>query len=54
VVDALLAQLRATGREPGDPEVAAVLTTSDEHELPDHALAALSRALREAEAAVPA
>jgi UDP-N-acetyl-alpha-D-muramoyl-L-alanyl-L-glutamate epimerase len=54
VVDALLAELRATGREPGEPQVAAVLTTSDEHELPPHALAALTRALSEAQPAVPA
>jgi hypothetical protein len=54
VIDALLAELRATGREPGEPEVAAVLTTSDEHELPPHALAALTRALTEAQPVVPA
>jgi hypothetical protein len=54
VIDALLAELRATGREPGEPEVAAVLTMSDEHELPPHALAALIRALTEAQPAVPA
>jgi hypothetical protein len=54
VIDTLLAELRATGREPGEPEVAVVLTTSDEHDLPPHALAALTRALCEAQPAVPA
>jgi len=54
VVEALLGELRAIGREPGEREVAAVLTVSDEHELPPHALAALTRALREVEPAVPA
>jgi hypothetical protein len=54
VVEALLAELRATGREPGDPQVAAVLTLSEEHDLPPHAIAALVRALREVDPAVPA
>ena len=54
VVEALLAELRATAREPGEPQVAAVLTSSGDHELPPHALAALTRALREVEPAVPA
>jgi hypothetical protein len=54
VVEALLSELRASGREPGEPEVAAVLTLSGDHELPPHALAALTRALREVEPAVPA
>ncbi len=54
VVEALLAELRATGREPGEREVAAVLAATDEHELPPHALAALTAALREIESAVPA
>jgi UDP-N-acetyl-alpha-D-muramoyl-L-alanyl-L-glutamate epimerase len=54
VVESLLAELRATGHEPGEPEVAAVLTVSEKHELPPHALAALTTALRQVEPAVPA
>jgi hypothetical protein len=54
VVEALLAELREAGREPGEPDIAAVLTLSDEHELPPHALAALTRALHAVEPAVPA
>jgi hypothetical protein len=54
VLEALLADLRATRREPGEPEVAAVFTVSDEHELPPHALSALTQALREVEPTVPA
>jgi hypothetical protein len=54
VVEALLAELRATRREPGEGEIAAVLTLSDEHELPPQALAALTGALRAVEPGVPA
>ncbi len=54
VVEALLAELRALGREPGHADVAAVLTASDEHELPPHALAALAAALERVEPTVPA
>ncbi len=51
VLEALLGELRATGREPGDGAIAEVLRASDEHELPPHALAALTRALRQVEPA---
>jgi hypothetical protein len=52
VLEALLTELRTTGREPGDADIAAVLRASDEHELPPHALTALTRALQQAETAV--
>ena len=54
VVEALLSELRATGREPAEREIAAVLRLSGEHELPRPVLAALTRALRTVEPAVPA
>jgi hypothetical protein len=51
LVRRLLAELRAAGREPDEQAVTAALTPSPEHELPPHALAALTRALRAAEPA---
>jgi hypothetical protein len=46
LVAALVDDLRAAGRLPGDAEIAAVFTPSLEHELPARALVALGEALR--------